>query len=359
MSHSFHAENFASSGAVQPEFTSKMRNKFILASLIVFVSVQALAQDRPALSEIDRIRLAEAFTIGESLGNLVWRDWNKAPFAVLLVTPEQEFLIRHPNPTKAFTLLGYDRFLKSNVYFRKRTFAPNLLATFPAVAGISTIVVGQAENTDSKTSTPWVVTLLHEHFHQLQDSQPNAFQEVEALNLSRGDTSGMWMLNFAFPYETAEVKEQINSLSRLLAEVLQTKKKQEFSVKAAAYMAARRRLQQILSPDDYRYFSFQLWKEGIARFTEYRIARLAAEKHSPSKAFRGLKDYKSFKEVADGLQSKILQELTTLELDQYKRVAFYPIGAGEGLLLDRLNPRWQSRYFSEKFYLEKYFNNSE
>jgi len=333
-----------------------MRKRIVLASLLVLISVQARSQPKPSLSEIDRIRLAEAFTLGESLGNQVWRDWDKAPFAVLLITPEHEFLIRHPNPTQAFTLVGYDRFLKSNVYFRKRSFPTSLLATFPAVGGVSTIVVGQAENTDSKSSTPWVVTLLHEHFHQLQDSQPNAFQEVEALNLSRGDTSGMWMLNYAFPYESAEVNGQINSLSRLLANLLQTRDKAELSAKVVAYLAARQRLQKILSFDDYKYFSFQLWKEGIARFTEYRVARLAAVKHKPGKAFRALRDFTSYKSVADAIQSRILKELTTLELDHYKRVAFYPIGAAEGLLLDRTNPEWQTRYFAEKFYLEKYFD---
>ena len=112
----------------------------------------------------------------------------------------------------------------------------------------------------------------------------------------------------------------------------------------------------MLNPDDYRYFSFQVWQEGIARYTEYRIAELAAKKHKPSKEFRALKDYKPFKEVADEIKSGILKELSTLELNDYQRVAFYPLGAGEGLLLDRINPQWQSRYFINKFYVDKYFN---
>jgi len=335
-----------------------MRNKIILAALFLIVSVQGLSQDKPHLSEVDRIRLREAFALGANLGNRVWADWDQAPFAVLLVTPETEFLIRHPNPTRDFILLSHDRFLKSNIYFRKRSFSTTLLATFPAVNGISTIVVGQAENTDAKTSTAWVVTLLHEHFHQLQDSQPNTFQDVTALNLSRGDTSGMWMLNYAFPYDSPAVKQQINALSRMLADAVETKGKHEFSAKVVEYLAARQVLKKLLSPDDYNYFSFQLWKEGIARFTEYRIARLAAEKQKPSKAFQDLKDFTSFKSVADAIQNTILRELTTLELDQYKRVAFYPIGAGEGLLLDRINPHWQRQYFAEKFYLERYFKKS-
>ena len=67
---------------------------------------------------------------GDTLGNQIWADWNKAPFAVSLVTPEYEFLIRHPKPSSDFVLVNYDPLLKSKVYYRQRTQAQNLLATF-------------------------------------------------------------------------------------------------------------------------------------------------------------------------------------------------------------------------------------
>ena len=334
-----------------------MKTKLLLVLLVLLVVPSVLAQDKPNIPDVDRIRLAEAFRIGEAVGNQVWKDWDKAPFAVLLVTPENEFLIRHPRPSEDFILISYDSLLKSNIYFRKRTQRTDFLATFPAVGGVSTIVIGQAENTSKKTSTPWVVTVLHEHFHQLQNSQPTYYADVDALNLSRGDQTGMWMLNFAFPYKDTQVKEQFSTLSKLLAEVLQAKKKSEFSVKLKAYIQARQAFQRMLSPDNYRYFSFQVWQEGIARYTEYRIADLAAKKYKPSKEFRALKDYTPFKEVADSILNKqILSSLPTHQLDKSERLLFYPFGAAEGLLLDRANPKWQSRYFTEKFYVDKYFS---
>ena len=334
-----------------------IRTRLIVTALVLLTAHSVWPQDKPSVSEVDRIRLAEAFRLGESLGDRVWKDWNKAPFAVLLVTPEYEFLIRHPRPSKDFTLIGYDSMLKSNVYSRKRKFATSLLATFPAVGGVSTIVIGRAENTDKKTSTPWVITMLHEHFHQLQDSQPNSYAETEALNLSHGDQTGMWMLNYAFPYNSLEVKQQVSVLGLLLVEALQAKKS-AFSTRLAAYLEARRQLQKMLSPDDYKYFSFQLWKEGFARYTEYRTAKLAAHGYKPSKQFRALKDFTSFGTVADQILSAIMKELSTLRLEDSKRVAFYPLGAGEGLLLDRANPKWQSCYFADKFHVEGYFSSA-
>lgn len=341
--------------------TSKiMKTGLLLVLLVLSAASGASAQDRPSIPAVDRIRLAEAFRLGEVVGNRVWKDWDKVPFAVLLVTPENEFLIRHPRPSEDFTLVAYDSLLKSNVYFRKRTQRTDFLATFPAVGGVSTIVIGQAENTSAKTSTPWVVTVLHEHFHQLQNSQPTYYADVNALELSRGDQTGMWMLNFAFPYKDAKVKEQFSALSRLLAEVLQTKKRSEFSVKLRAYVQAREAFRQTLSPDDYRYFSFQVWQEGIARYTEYRVAESTAKRYKPSREFRALKDYTPFEDVADSLLNKqILSSLPTLQLDKSERLVFYPFGAAEGLLLDRANPEWRSRYLAEKFYVERYLSASK
>ena len=81
-----------------------------------------------------------------------------------------------------------------------------------------TIVVGQAANTQFKTSPRWAITLLHEHFHQLQDTQPRYFAGVDSLGLARGDQTGMWMLNYAFPYAAAEVKEQFSVLCKSLVD---------------------------------------------------------------------------------------------------------------------------------------------
>ena len=331
-------------------------------TLIVFLLLSApvvVAQDEPRLCDIDRVRLAEAFRIGQILGNQIWAGWNKAPFAVLLVTPENEFLIRHPKPSADFTLIKYDPLLRSNVYYRKRTQPQNLLATFPIVGGIPTIVIGQAENTAKKTSTPWVVTMLHEHFHQSQYSRPGYYTAVDALALSRGDQSGMWMLNYPFPYDWPEMKEHFLLLSKLLTDALQARGKQDVTTKVSAYLDQRRELEKTLSPDDYRYFSLQMWQEGIARYTEYRVAQLAAARYKPSKAFRTLKDYQPFAEVAEQVRIGILNELSNGQLEEYKRVKFYALGAGEGLLLDRVNPRWRQRYFVDKFYLDKYFDRTK
>lgn len=319
------------------------------------------AQTHKSLTSIDRTRLAEAFRLGDQIGDRIWLGWSKAPFAVLLVTPDTEFLIRHPKPSADFTKIGYDVVLKSDVYYRKRNFPSHFLATFPAVGGISTIVIGQAENTSVKTSTPWVITLLHEHFHQLQNSQPNYYPDVNALNLSRGDQTGMWMLNYAFPYDRQEVQEQFVLISKLLGEALRensradakTQRGVKRAARVRAYLEARQKFQTMLASDDYRYISFQFWNEGIARYTEYRVAQLAATHYRPTKQYRALKDYRSFADVATTTYEGIFHQLATQKLGESKREVVYSYGAAEGLLLDKIRPGWRRRYLVEKFDLGK------
>lgn len=312
-------------------------------------------QRAPSVPLADRIRLAEAFRLGETIGDRVWNDWSRAPFAVLLVLPEYEFLIRHPRPPADFTLRGYDVLLKSDIYYRKRTQRTDLLATFP-VGGVSTIVIGQVESTSMKTSTAWVTTVLHEHFHQLQYSQPTYQAAVAKLNLTRGDQTGMWMLNYDFPYRAPAVKAQFALMCRLLGEALEAKKRTDFDRKRIAYLRARAEFQKLLNADDFNYFSFQVWQEGVARYTQLRVARLAATKsYRPGAAFRALPDYVTYRRVAGETVENIRRELSTLQLDEAQRICFYPLGAGEALLLDRARPGWRRRYFAEMFYVENYF----
>lgn len=335
-----------------------MTNIFRAFAVAVVIAPLVFAGDKPPsprLPDADRIRIAEAFRLADKLGNRLWPDWNKAPFAVLLVTQEHEFLVRHAKPSDDFQLIGDDAILNQKVWYRRRRFDPKLLATFPAVGGVPTIVIGQAENTQSKDSSRWVITLLHEHLHQLQYSQPRYYADVDSLGLARGDQTGMWMLNYPFPYGDAEVKKQFAALRQALAAALKAKGAAELDAKHQSYLDAKAGFRAALKADDYKYFAFQIWQEGIARYTELRLALLAAEGYKPSKRFAGLKDYRSFAEVASEIRRGIDQELQAVDLAKAKRTVVYNFGAAEGLLLDRVQPGWRKDYLKERFAIDKHF----
>ena len=315
----------------------------------------------PTIPDADRVRLAEAFRLADALGDRVWAGWSGAPFAVLLVTPEHEFLLRHPRPSSDFAPTGYDSLLATEVFVRPRVFPPNLLATFPAVGGVSTIVVGEPANT-GQSSTRWVLTVLHEHFHQLQHARPGYYPGVAALGLARGDTTGMWMLNYAFPYDSAVVQARFADFARSLDAALDPRSAagpehdslaRDPRAMARAVTDARSRLREALSAEDDGYLAFQIWQEGVARYTELTVARLAASLgHASSSAFRELPDHIDYAAAAAAIERDILNGLREADLGRSRRVAIYPVGAATALVLDAAVPDWRERYFAQRFSLE-------
>jgi hypothetical protein len=295
----------------------------------------------------DRVRLAEARRLATAIQDSVWPAWSTAPFAVLLVTDSLEYLLWHPRPSPDFRAMGYDSLLASDVRARARTLATNLLATFPAVGGVSTVVVGQPAKT-GKTSTAWVLTLLHEHFHQLQTSRAGYYAAVDSLQLSGGDQTGMWMLNYPFPYDSLPIQRRFAAVAEALAAAVSD----TATAALRRYAAARHDLRASLGDADARYVAFQLWQEGVARYVEYACARRAARGYVPSAAFAALPDYVPYGQVATRLREQILRELRAPDLGANRRVSLYPIGAAMALLLEGRTPRWREQYLARLLTLE-------
>jgi hypothetical protein len=324
--------------------------------VLLFLSqLSVFAQNSSALRNSDRIRMQEAFRINEKYGNKVWSGWSNVPFAILLVTDSTEFLIRHPSPSNDFQLLGYDSLLQSKVYFRKRIFDTHFLATFPAVNEISTVVVGQPENT-GQSSVAWIITLLHEHFHQLQNYQKDYYNGINSLDLSGGDKTGMWMLNYPFPYADEKVNTAYDSLKVSLANLFKPENKDDLQLLTKKYLLKKEEFKNLITEKDYRYISFQLWQEGIARYTELNITKtLLDDGYSFSDSVTKLNDFIDLKKFYNQLYTNVINQITANKLNEKKRICFYAIGAGEGLLLDIVNTDWKKLYFNDKFYLEKYY----
>ncbi len=323
-----------------------LRSWFILLCLMGIDHPDRLFP-QSALSAADQARVAEASSLIAELGTQLWPDWPRVPFTLLLVTDSTEYLIGHPRPTSDFARAGYDSILRMHIWSRPRVFAPTLLATFPAVGGLPTVVVGTAERT-GKSSSEWVLTLLHEHFHQRQYSLPDYYQRSARLDLAAGDSSGSWMLNYSFPYDSVAVQVATREFARALAGALDSGPGTRDRA-IATVVRARAALAKHLTAAENRYLEFQLWQEGIARFIEYKAAELASDGHHPAAGFTALRDYESYKDLAERHRTALRRELSSIDLGENRRITFYPIGAALGQLLDLVNPGWQHRYRAEPF----------
>jgi len=304
----------------------------------------------PQLPPRDAVLLREFYRLAPQIAEDVWPDWSHTLAPLLLVTNNGEFLTHHPDPPADFERIG------DYIYARQKHFSVNLLATFPLFGPRPVIVIGEPENTEAKTCTPWLITLMHEHFHQLQHTQPGIMKEIDALNLAHGDQTGGWMLNYRFPYDKPEVDRSFSDLRNLLVAALGEKKEPKFRALAQQYALARKRFLEQLDPEDRKYFSFQLWQEGIARYVQVKSAE-AATHYEPSPEFAALPDYESFSAYAGRFRSDTMRELSQADLAKWKRTVVYSFGAGEGFLLDRVKPGWTEGYFKNLFTLDPYFEN--
>ena len=321
------------------------------ATLLLCLAFPAAGQmpteQRPARH--DRMRLAEVFRLAEGVRARIWPGWELTPLSVLLVTDSAEFLTGHPRPDGDFAPLGYDTLLAKEVLSRPRRLPSNLLATFPAVGGLPTIVVGTAERT-GLSSTSWVTTLLHEHFHQWQASLPGYYAGVAALDLARGDSTGRWMLDYPFPYDSVTAQRAVRSLARELARALASPGEDRAEA-VKGVIAARDALRSALSSSDWRSLEFQLWQEGTARFVERAVAREASRSGTPSAEFQGLPDYEPYAEAAADHHERLRAQLLELDLGAQERLAFYPLGDAIARLLERVRPDWRQTYAERPFAL--------
>jgi len=295
------------------------------------------------LPSADRLRIAEAVRLVQELGDRLWPGQATIPMRVLLVGDSAEFLVGHDAGGEGFIATGAS-LLGHRIWTRPRRLPPTMLATFP-VGGAPTIVVGTPERT-GLSSTRWVMTLLHEHFHQWQYSQTWYYPGVARLGLSGGDSTGMWMLNYSFPYDSVPVREAVRRLALTLRAALDPSHESGLE----PVIRARDALRGQLSATDYRYLEFQLWQEGVGRYVEYRAASLASQGKRLAD-FAALPDYQKYSGAAADLRGRLLHELEETNLQRNRRVSFYPIGAAIAVLLDRTRPGWKGTYSRRPFAL--------
>ena len=309
-------------------------------------------QTLPQMRKEDKIRIKEAINISNRFGEEIWPGINDVPFVVLFVTDSAEFLINHPYPSADFKISEEDTLLKTKIYYRQRQYSKTFLATFPAINGVNCIVAGTPANT-GKNSTDWIITLLHEHFHQYQYTQKDYYASVATLDLAGGDETGMWQLNYPFPYDSLPVSHQYAKYTNALSKTVSGIDTKNFKKLFKGFFVERKKFMQLLKSADYRYFSFQLWQEGIARYTEYKFLQLLDE-YTPSTNISLLPDFIPFKKFKEQFLVSHLASVNGLKLEKEKRVCFYDIGFAEGILLDKLNPQWRPQYLKKKFFLENY-----
>lgn len=166
----------------------------------------------------------------------------------------------------------------------------------------------------------------------------------------------MWMLNYPFPYDSIPIIQQFDVYSNALHRTITSANRKDFKENATKYFAERKKIEEILSAPDYRYFSFQIWQEGLARYTEYKYLELL-KNYTPSEEVTLLIDFEPFESLKAKMYNNEIKNLLGNKLNEAQRICFYSTGFAEGLILDKLNKKWRNSYLTDKFYIESYSKN--
>ena len=184
--------------------------------------------------------------------------------------------------------------------------------------------------TTGRSPAEWLRTILHEHFHQYQATFPRYFERANGLGLQGDQPGGQWMLDYPFPYSNPNAGAAYAAASSALADAVAARGKPDFLSSFDKYLVARRDFEATVSPRDWRYLEFELWPEGIARWTEITLGELYPDP--------------KVRQVSAALRARALEKLRAPDLKAQGRELAYPYGAGEAMLMEACGSSWRETY---------------
>ena len=263
-------------------------------------------------------------------GEKLWPGFGAAPFGFLILEQDREVLICRAEAPAHFEKDGKDAATGCPRFVGPRGKLPaGMLAAMPLFGPPWTIVMGPAPDNVAKLPR-WRSTVLHEHSHQWQADLPGYYERVAALDLAGGDESGMWMLEFPFPYEEPAVSALYAAAANALVSALEARGSADFEQKLREYLERRRAFAAAAGERNWRYFDFQLWQEGVARWTEIALSRLSGDPAMSADAALHEQD--------------MLGMLRAPDLAEHRRVVVYAYGMAEALLMDACGTEWRAGY---------------
>ena len=339
------------------------------------------------LSESDKVRLAEALHLRQSLGESVWTGWGQADIPVILYNENYAFLVGYPQPPPGWVKVpaGIQRgsawdpvpgdSFEQQTYYRQRLpgsgITPEAFTVLVGDHWVSSLqILDWAKISLVQTirqdlpaflrpifpyrlflgqliegSDQYISLMEHEAFHAFQGS-------LAAGKFSAAENASSQYAS-QYSWEDAFLQADWQQELELLADALQSSDDGAASEIVRRFLdtrSARRGARQI-APQLAAYEQQREWLEGLARYAELEIWRQAdSGKYVPIASTEALADFKAYAGFA---------KRWSQEINQMKRMAddegdgrFYYSGMAQAFLLDRLLPGWKVRAFEDGVWLE-------
>jgi hypothetical protein len=346
---------------------------------------RSLTVDR--LDDLQKARLAEAAHLRQALGDQVWPGWGQADFPVIVYNEQYAFLVGYPNPPAGWVKIPKNEhrgasweLVPGNTFYGQiyyRQSLPDPLVTpenFIVLVGDRLVITLQTREsleisfyTGFPKQVPsflravipyrvvwgflegetdqYIGGLEHEAFHAFEGIK--AFDRLAAAeNSVRQDSS--------YPWDDNAMESAWQAELNLLANAVQAKTDAETKQLAIQFLAQRdaRRSASNLGESYIDYERQREWEEGLAKYAELSIGRLAGTSpdYQPLPVMASDPAFKSYKNQ---------ERFWSQQMGEIRRTSgrkgdtrFYYSGMAQAVLLDRFAPGWKDNFFSSQDSLE-------
>ncbi|HLO30613.1 MAG TPA: hypothetical protein VK249_15825 [Anaerolineales bacterium] len=362
-------------------------------SAVINLSLPTHSEVADHLSNLEKARLAEFFHLKQELGSAIWPGWGEADIPLVLYNEEYAFLIGYPDPPDgwlkmpqresrgaAWEVVPGEKF-DNMPYYRQRLTDPNKTPEgFTVLVGDRWVATFQTReyseisfysglrdgfppvvrevvpyalfwNLISGESDAYIAFLFHETLHAYQGMlNPDLFAQAEEV----------MSLENRYPWEDPGQLDAWQKELDLLLGAANVTSNEEAAELVRQFLTQRdaRRTRLGLSPEFVDFERRREWLEGLAKYTELAIGRMAAT----TPGYEPLSDIHTDSEFNNYCTR---DRFWSLQLNQVRRVLknegevrFYYSGFAQAVLLDRLLPGWRASAISEDTPLEDFLQNA-
>jgi hypothetical protein len=351
---------------------------------------QSTLTDR--LGDLDKARLAEALHLRQSLGDSLWPGWGQADIPMILYNEEFAFLAGYPNPPAGWvkipensnrggpweTVPG-DPF-EGREYYRQRlsdaAVSPQAFVVLVGGRWVSSMMTRDWSEirlgNEFKDNVPpavqplvpyrlaarlflsaaggkdwYICALLHESFHAFEGI--TVPERLAAAETTYNGNQGR------YPWNSDSFAKGWQMELDLLADAVQARSDARAVELASQFLVQRekRRTDAGLDAILIDLERQKEWEEGLAKYTELSIWRLAAttDGYSALPAMAGDPGFKNYSDF---------ERQWSQQIDQIRRMAgdegdtrFYYSGLAQAILLDRLAGDWRTQAMTDGALLEE------
>ena len=317
----------------------------ILFSPIKFTYSQNVNRKIPKLNHGDVEVISEAFNLWKTEGDKIWKGWTKIKMPFLYKKENFEYWINFPDNIHKGK---YIQKIKNMSVYGKSVSGNNGFAASMDIDSVAAVVLSSPKIT-GMTKERWIITAIHEMFHVYQNSKKSYQRKIKELGISYGKDAS-WMLNYPFPYKDSSLQTISHMEGYLLYKIYKSNNNMEniydsFLLSDILSLYKNHIICKYGTDNNYKYSEFQQSVEGIAKYTEIKMAKIAEKDYTPINPDIHFTD----------IYTNQINVIRHCGKGTGGRLTFYYLGLGTGLVLDKINPSWKENYFKTAW-LNEIFN---